>query len=838
MDDVAKGADKAGNAYEKFNSKSKRVSNDFQQQQNKLKLLKQKYVELYSTLGAGAEETQKTGKEIEELSEKVDHNRKVLEEARAAADSYDKSLEGLGSPAEGTKQSLTGLGGTLDELIPKFSKIMMIKKAAQAGFEFGKESLGAAATAQTAFAKVSTLLSSDTNTEAYFDKIRKASQETGVAVADFSEAVYNALSASVDEAKAVEFTTSAVKLAKGGFTDTATAVDVLTTAINAYGLEASDATKISDKLITTQNLGKTTVGELAQNLGRSIPTARAYNVSIDELLASYAVMTKNGNQAAESTTLINAMLNEVGKSGTTTAKIIKEKTGHSFSELMASGTSLTDVLKILSDSASASGLAINDLFGSAEAGKGANILLNNVQDVNAAVAAMGDSAGATESAYSKVMDTLSEKTAKLKNNWELVKESLGTVVLPAVSGVVDWLNSGFDMLFGNNTFKGQASNLEEATQKAQEYGDQIDAIYAKYEAGEEITAGDMYRINQLTGAMNDYLAQAEAFKNGTAEIADAAADPAQKFEDATNQYISSAEELMAEYQATYENTLANVEKWFGPFDEASTNVKTSLADITAGMQSQIEYNTKYSENLQYLADSGLGNMSDALQAYGKDGAAYAAALVESLESVGGASTAEGQAIVENLLALSSGVEESQSKLATSMVDMDGEFASKAEDIATAYADMIYGLNKSDEAASAAKSTMDSFVQGLEDGKGSAATVMEGLADTMMSALRGHLGTVTIGIQLVSGGASANGMVAFGPQKAIGMDYIPYNGMPAVLHRGEAILTSHEADQWRRGRSGGNGNGITIVQNIKATPQTPAQFAATTEAYFQRARWAI
>lgn len=836
MDDVAKGADKAGNAYEKFNSKSKRVSNDFQQQQNKLKLLKQKYVELYSTLGDGAEETQKTGKEIEELSEKVDHNRKVLEEARAAADSYDKSLEGLGSPAEGTKQSLTGLGGTLDELIPKFSKIMMIKKAAQAGFEFGKESLGAAATAQTAFAKVSTLLSSDTNTEAYFDKIRKASQETGVAVADFSEAVYNALSASVDEAKAVEFTTSAVKLAKGGFTDTATAVDVLTTAINAYGLEASDATKISDKLITTQNLGKTTVGELAQNLGRSIPTARAYNVSIDELLASYAVMTKNGNQAAESTTLINAMLNEVGKSGTTTAKIIKEKTGHSFSELMASGTSLTDVLKILSDSASASGLAINDLFGSAEAGKGANILLNNVQDVNAAVAAMGDSAGATESAYSKVMDTLSEKTAKLKNNWELVKESLGTVVLPAVSGVVDWLNSGFDMLFGNNTFKGQASNLEEATQKAQEYGDQIDAIYAKYEAGEEITAGDMYRINQLTGAMNDYLAQAEAFKNGTAEIADAAADPAQKFEEATNQYISSAEELMAEYQATYENTLANVEKWFGPFDKATTNVKTSLADITAGMQSQIEYNTKYSENLQYLADSGLGNMSDALQAYGKDGAAYAAALVESLESVGGASTAEGQAIVENLLALSSGVEESQSKLATSMVDMDGEFASKAEEIATAYADMIDGLNKSDEAASAAKSTMDSFVQGLEDGKGSAATVMEGLADTMMSALRGHLGTVTIGIQLVSGGASANGMVAFGPQKAIGMDYIPYNGMPAVLHRGEAILTSHEADQWRRGRSSGEAQRPIINQYIQSVPQTPVQLAAATAAYFEQARW--
>ena len=51
-----------------------------------------------------------------------------------------------------------------------------------------------------------------------------------------------------------------MKLAKGGFTDGAKAVDVLTTAINAYGLEASDATRVSDLLITTQNLGKTTGG--------------------------------------------------------------------------------------------------------------------------------------------------------------------------------------------------------------------------------------------------------------------------------------------------------------------------------------------------------------------------------------------------------------------------------------------------------------------------------------------------------------------------------------------------------------------------------------------------
>ncbi len=122
--------------------------------------------------------------------------------------------------------------------------------------EFGEQCIQTAADAETSFAKVRTLLGSETNTGAYFEKIKQASKETGVAIGDYSEAVYSAISASVEQGHAVEFTQEAVKLAKGGFTDTATAVDVLTTAINAYGLKATDATSIGDKLITTQNLGK------------------------------------------------------------------------------------------------------------------------------------------------------------------------------------------------------------------------------------------------------------------------------------------------------------------------------------------------------------------------------------------------------------------------------------------------------------------------------------------------------------------------------------------------------------------------------------------------------
>lgn len=70
----------------------------------------------------------------------------------------------------------------------------------------------------------------------------------------------------------------------------------------------------------------------------------------------------------------------------------------------------------------------------------------------------------------------------------------------------------------------------------------------------------------------------------------------------------------------------------------------------------------------------------------------------------------------------------------------------------------------------------------------------------------------------------------------GMDYVPYNNYVANLHRGEMVLTADEADSYRRGK--GSGNSFTLTQNIYAAKQTPVELAASTAAYFQRARWAL
>ena len=71
----------------------------------------------------------------------------------------------------------------------------------------------------------------------------------------------------------------------------------------------------------------------------------------------------------------------------------------------------------------------------------------------------------------------------------------------------------------------------------------------------------------------------------------------------------------------------------------------------------------------------------------------------------------------------------------------------------------------------------------------------------------------------------------------GLDYVPYNEFPALLHEGEAVLTKEEAKAWRAGRNSSNG-GMVINQYISAVAQTPVQLASATAAYFEQARWAI
>ena len=291
-----------------------------------------------------------------------------------------------------------------------------IKAVSKATVDLGKAAISAGSEWESSFAQVQTIMdTSQMSTEDMSSAIQNLSNEMGISATELSSTVYNAISATGDTANSVELAAQASKLATAGFTDTGSALSVLTTAMNAYGLSADEASNISDSLIQVQNLGVTTVSELASSMGKAIASASAYGVDLSNLESAYVSMTKSGINTAESTTYISSMLKELGSDGSTVSEILKQKTGKSFAELMNDGATLGDVLGVLSDSVDGDATALMNLWSSAEAGKASNAIISQgLEEFNSNLEQISSTAGTTENAYNTMADTLEHKTDVFK----------------------------------------------------------------------------------------------------------------------------------------------------------------------------------------------------------------------------------------------------------------------------------------------------------------------------------------------------------------------------------------------------------------------------------------
>lgn len=370
-----------------------------------------------------------TTNELSNLEKQARQASSVLGSQMQAAGAHIKEV---GNNISELGEKVTGVGDKVSALGGKMTATITMPVVAG-----GTAAVKEATDYSSALAKLSTIADT-TQTPLYDldDSIMKLSDDTGISAAALAEASYDAISAGQSTEDAVGFVGKANVLARSGFTSMSTATDTLTTAMNAYGLSADQVSSVSDKLITTQNLGKTTVDELGASIGKVIPTAAMYGVNLDQLSAAYVTTTKNGIGTAEATTYINGMLNELGKSGSTTSNILKEKTGKSFSELMNEGYNLSDVLQIIQNEADSSGMSLADMFGSQEAAKAAATITQHTTDFTSAVKELGNSAGTAQQAF----DTLEasdpsiqfEKTKTAIQNCAI---SIGQILMPIVQQI-------------------------------------------------------------------------------------------------------------------------------------------------------------------------------------------------------------------------------------------------------------------------------------------------------------------------------------------------------------------------------------------------------------------
>ena len=389
--------------------------------------------------GLRTKNADKASKDIE----KVD---KSLDKASDKAKNLEKSAKNAGnsvrSMAMGASKALKAMGSKMKSIggkMTKMGKSISVATAPLAGALMGGYKMFL--DLDKGIRQVSTLADREILPVGKIrEETRRISDMSGIAQTEIAGAMYDALSSGVDTSKLVGFTESAVKLTKAGFTDMGTVIDSTTTVLNAYGEKAYDVSKIHDIMVKTQDKGKITVDQLGKSLGRVIPIAAASGVELDQLGASYSILTAKGIRAEEATTALRGMLSELSSSGTAADKALRYKTGKSFKDLTKDGKNLGDVLQILNEYASDTGKSLGDMFGNINARTAANSLASGGPDAyKKMLAEMNNAGGSVDANFEKMMgpaEKLARTTERVKNT--LIE--LGAEASPHIDKLMDLIS--------------------------------------------------------------------------------------------------------------------------------------------------------------------------------------------------------------------------------------------------------------------------------------------------------------------------------------------------------------------------------------------------------------
>lgn len=308
------------------------------------------------------------------------------------------------------------------------------------------------------------------------DGIKKLATETGSGIADLQDAVYESISSGVDASEAVKFVEIASKTAHAGFTETATAVDGLTTVMNTYGMQVKDASALADQFIVAQNLGKTTVDEMASSIGNLAPIAKAAGVSTEEMFSSIAVLTANGIKTSEAMTGLKAALSNVIKPAAESAKVA-ESLGLEFSAAALQSKGLSGFMEDVKAKTGGNLDTMAKLFGSVE---GLNTVLTLTSETgiplfNESMEQMSGQAGLMEEAYNKMATTPQARLDTLMQKLEVIKLEIGEALLPALESIMTKLEEV--------DFEAVLDGVSKAMQFVADNGEEIVTVVGMMTAG-------------------------------------------------------------------------------------------------------------------------------------------------------------------------------------------------------------------------------------------------------------------------------------------------------------------------------------------------------------------
>ena len=358
----------------------------------------------------------------------------------------------------------------------KLEKSTLLASASLAGLGFAVgKAIKSFANYQTKMISVGNLTGASADEVARMtDEVSKLSIKTAQPVGELADALFDVQSAGVAAGKSIKFLEVASKLAVAGVTDTKIAVDGLTSVINAYGLAAEDATDIADLFFAAQVEGKTTVAELADNIGQLAPIAKAAGLSLEEVFAATTTLTKSGIDTRIAVMALRGAITSIIKPTDEATKVAK-KYGIELGATALETKGLAGVLSDMQKRTDGNIEAISEILPKTEslaavlslAGSQAGEFARQ-QEV------LKDRTGATTEAFEKQTESIEFQLESLSREFEKFSNDTVAWWAPIITKTLQWVNALNDAKQATSSLTDEEkTRAEESFKNTKEYEEQL-----------------------------------------------------------------------------------------------------------------------------------------------------------------------------------------------------------------------------------------------------------------------------------------------------------------------------------------------------------------------------
>lgn len=596
--------------------------------------------------------------------------------------------------------------------------------------------------------------------------------------------------------------------------------DIVTDALTAMGLSANDSAHFADVLAAASSNSNTNVSMMGETFKYAAPLAGALGYNIEDLAQAIGLMANSGIKSTQAGTSLRSILTRLADPPKDCAAAM-EQYGISMTNSDGTMKSLMEVMENMRDSLG--GLSEQEQASAASAIGGQEAMSGLLAIVNASESDFDKLASAIDNADGAAQSMADTAQDNLQGKLTILKSALEGVGISAYEKFEEPLKKAVDMVTE------AVSNFD------------LDAFLQKGSDVLEKLKDAAPVIATITGALTGLygsLKMADKLKNFGEMMAAISK---------AGGLIASIGGPIAIVVAAIAALVAGFATLYATNENFRNGVNTAWDAISAKIQEVVAFVQPYVQAaMQVIGQVVTQVITDLTPVIQSIGEAFSAAW-SLVQTVWAWASAFFRAIFQAIVVIFtpfapiiSGFFQGAWIIIQSIWNVAVSFFQTVFDLITGVFSTIDAVLSGD--FQGAWESIQGIFEGVFDFfstvgqnavegiKGGIAAVWDGLVSFVQGLWDGIKSIFVINAGDVKNNTGSDG------SHAGGMDYVPYNNYIANLHRGEMVLTADEADSYRRGK--GSSDGFTLTQNIYAAKQTPVELAASTAAYFQRARWAL